>query len=128
MFRPIGLFAQIGFKLFVFPNLLIVNVSDVWNLQFQNNIVYQKLKATLPPKHSLPYPIFTICFRGGSRILSQEGALKKNCAERREARDFFGYFVWKNHDFTPSNHIFSNFRGGAPGTPPPPTPWIRPSV
>jgi hypothetical protein len=24
----------------------------------------------------------------------------------------------KNHDFTPKNHIFSNFRGGAPAAPP----------
>ena len=23
------------------------------------------------------------------------GALKKNCAERKEARKYFGYFVWK---------------------------------
>jgi hypothetical protein len=33
----------------------------------------------------------------------------------------FGVFRVKNHDFTPKNHIFSNFRGGrAPGAPPPP--------
>ena len=25
---------------------------------------------------------------------------------------FFGVFRVKNHDFTPKNHIFSNFRGG----------------
>ena len=32
----------------------------------------------------------------------------------------FGVFRVKNHDFTPKNHIFSNFRGGrAPGAPPP---------
>ena len=37
----------------------------------------------------------------------------------------FGVFRVKNHDFTPKNHFFSNFRGGrAPGAPPPP--WIRP--
>jgi hypothetical protein len=30
----------------------------------------------------------------------------------------FGVFRVKNHDFTPNNHIFSNFR--------PPPPWIRP--
>ena len=30
-----------------------------------------------------------------------------------------GVFRVKNHDFTPKNHIFSNFRGGgAPGPPP----------
>ena len=33
----------------------------------------------------------------------------------------FGVFRVKNHDFTPKNHIFSDFRGG--GAPPP---WIRP--
>jgi hypothetical protein len=30
-----------------------------------------------------------------------------------------GVFRVKNHDFTPKNHIFSNFRGGG-------APWIRP--
>jgi hypothetical protein len=39
------------------------------------------------------------------------GALKKNCAERREARTFFRVFRVKNHDFTPKNHIFSNCGG-----------------
>ena len=38
------------------------------------------------------------------------GALKKN----------FGVFRVKNHDFTPTNHIFSNFRGGCAPPPPPP--------
>jgi hypothetical protein len=27
--------------------------------------------------------------------------------------NIFGVFCVKNHDFTPKNHIFSNFRGGA---------------
>ena len=31
----------------------------------------------------------------------------------------FGVFRVKNHDFTPKNHIFSNFRGGARRAPPP---------
>ena len=30
----------------------------------------------------------------------------------------FEVFRVKNHDFTPKNLIFSNFRGGAPGAPP----------
>ena len=30
---------------------------------------------------------------------------------RRETQKFWGYFVWKNHDFTPKNHIFSNCGG-----------------
>ena len=33
----------------------------------------------------------------------------------------FGVFRVKNHDFTPKYHIFSNFRGHAPGA----SPWIR---
>ena len=63
------------------------------------------------------------------------GRTEKNCAERREAQKFVGYFVWKitilrqkiiffsiadggakifgvfcvkNHDYTPKNHIFSD--------------------
>jgi hypothetical protein len=31
----------------------------------------------------------------------------------------FGVFRVKNHDFTPKNHIFSNFGGGPPGGSPP---------
>ena len=30
----------------------------------------------------------------------------------------FGVFRVKNHHFTQKNHIFSNFRGSAPGAPP----------
>jgi hypothetical protein len=33
-----------------------------------------------------------------------------------------GVFSVKNHDFTPKNHIFSNFRGGALRLHPPPPP------
>ena len=43
------------------------------------------------------------------------GRTLKNCTERREARKFLGVFRVKNHDFTPKNHIFSNFRGGGGG-------------
>ena len=34
-----------------------------------------------------------------------------------------GVFRVKNHDLTPKNHIFSNFRGARAGCVPP---WIRP--
>ena len=36
--------------------------------------------------------------------------------------NFLGYFVWKNHDFMPKNHIFSNFRGERSGC----ASWIHP--
>jgi hypothetical protein len=39
----------------------------------------------------------------------------------------FGVFCLKNHDFTPKNHIFPNFRGGG-GRRVRPPPWIRPWV
>ena len=36
-------------------------------------------------------------------------------------KKLLGVFRVKNHDFTPKNHIFSNFRGGGnAGCPPPP--------
>ena len=38
----------------------------------------------------------------------------------------FGVFRVKNHDFTPKNHIYPNFRGACAGCPPPP--WIRPCM
>ena len=82
--------------------------------------------------------------RGGSRISSGGGALKKIVPSGERREHFWGYFVWKitilrqkiiffpiaewgvrifgvfrvkNHDFTPKNHIFSTFRVGA-------LPWI----
>ena len=47
--------------------------------------------------------------------------LKKLCRTEGGVK-IFRVFRVKNHDFTPKNHIFSNFRGHAPGAPP----WIRP--
>ena len=37
----------------------------------------------------------------------------------------FGVFRVKNHDFTPTNHIFSNFRGRGARAGCAPPPWIR---
>ena len=50
--------------------------------------------------------------------------LKKLCRAEGGAK-IFGVFRVKNHDFTKKNHIFSNFRGGAPRVRPP---WIRPWI
>ena len=41
--------------------------------------------------------------------------------------NIFGVFRVKNHDYTPKNHIYSNFRGGRGGAGCPP-PWIRPCI
>ena len=47
------------------------------------------------------------------------GALKK-IAPSGGRRKFFWVFRVKNHEFTPKNHIFSNFRGGCAPTLDPP--------
>ena len=50
------------------------------------------------------------------------GRYKKNSAGGGGGKNF-GVFRVKNHDYTPKNHIFSNFRVGARRVRPP---WIRP--
>jgi hypothetical protein len=44
--------------------------------------------------------------RGGGRTL-------KKLHRVEGGTNIFGVFRVKNHDFTPKNHIFSNFRGDA---------------
>jgi hypothetical protein len=61
--------------------------------------------------------------RGGSRFQDRGAHLKKLRRAERGAKNF-GVFRVKKHDFKPNNHIFSNFRGGAPGA----APWIRPCI
>ena len=63
----------------------------------------------------------------GSWIISQGriqdfklgGAHLKKLRRAEGGSKMFGVFRVKNHDFTPKNHIFSNFRGGCAGCPPP---------
>ena len=40
----------------------------------------------------------------------------------------FGVFRVKNHDFTPKNHIYPNFRGACAGCPPPLDPPLHESI
>ena len=51
------------------------------------------------------------------------GAYLKNIRRAEGGAKIVGVFCVKNHDFTPKNHNFSNFRGGACWVHPP---WIRP--
>ena len=53
------------------------------------------------------------------------GAHLKKLRRAEGGAKIFGVFRVKNHDFTPKNRIFSNFRGGARGCAPPPCirPW-----
>ena len=77
----------------------------------------------------LSFPMIDSHCRGASRISSKEGAHLKKLRRAEGGTKMFGVFRVKNHDFTPKNHIFSNFRGGARRVRhPPPTPWIRPCI
>jgi hypothetical protein len=40
----------------------------------------------------------------------REGAHLKKLRQAEGGANIFGVFRVKNHDFTPKNHIFSNFR------------------
>ena len=83
-----------------------------------------------------------LCYQGRIQDFKLGGALKKIAPSGGRREHFWGYFVWKitilrqkiiffpiaegdanifgvfrmkNHDFTSTNHIFSNFRGGGGG-------------
>jgi hypothetical protein len=47
------------------------------------------------------------------------GCALKKIAPSGGGRENFWGISCENHDFTPKNHIFSNFRGGAPPLDPP---------
>jgi hypothetical protein len=53
------------------------------------------------------------------------GAHLKKLRRVEGGAKIFGVCRVKNHDFTPKNHIFSNFRGARAGCSPP---WIRPCI
>ena len=51
---------------------------------------------------------------GADKGFQVRGGALKNIAPSGGRRENFGVFRVKYHDFTPKNHILSNFRGGAP--------------
>ena len=60
-----------------------------------------------------------IYYSGADPGFQVRGAHLKKSRRAEGDGKHFGVFRVKNHDFTPKNHIFSNFRGGgAPGAPP----------
>ena len=59
----------------------------------------------------------------GFQVGGEGGAYLKQLRRAEGGAKNFGVFRVKNHDFTPKNHIFSNFRGGARLVR---HPWIRP--
>jgi hypothetical protein len=61
-------------------------------------------------------------FSGADPGFQVRGVDLKKLRRAEGGAKILGVFRVKNHDFTPKNHIFSNFRGGR-GAPPP---YIRP--
>ena len=52
--------------------------------------------------------------QGRIQDLKLEGAHLKKLRRAEGGAKIVGVFRVKNHDFTPKNHIFSDFRGGGP--------------
>ena len=52
-------------------------------------------------------------YAGADPGFQVRGPHLKKLRRAEEGTKNFGVFRVKNHDFTPKNHIFSNFRGGA---------------
>ena len=61
-----------------------------------------------------------MCISGADPGFQVRGAHLKKLRRVEGGANIFGVFRVKNHDFTPKNHIFSNFRGGARRVCPPP--------
>jgi hypothetical protein len=54
-------------------------------------------------------------YAGADPGFQVRGPHLKKLRRAEEGTKNFGVFRVKNHDFTPKNHIFSNFRGGGGG-------------
>jgi hypothetical protein len=61
-----------------------------------------------------------ICTQWRIQDFKLGGAHLKKLRRTEGGANIFGVFRVRNHDFTPKNHIFSNFRGGARRVRPPP--------
>ena len=70
----------------------------------------------------IPVTITYICLLAGADpgFQVRRGAYLKKLRRAEGGANIFGVFRVKYHDFTPKNHIFSNFKGGALRVCPPP--------
>ena len=66
------------------------------------------------------YFVLPLRYSGADPGFQVRGGGIKKIAPSEGSRENFGVFRVKNHDFTPKNHIFSNFRGSARWVRPPP--------
>ena len=85
------------------------------------------LRILITPLISSSSSSYTI--QGRIQDFKLRGAHLKQLRRAEGGANIFGMFPVNNHDLTPKNHIFSNFRGGAPGAPPPGSaPLITPLI
>jgi hypothetical protein len=71
------------------------------------------------PLKLIPMPRSSL-YQGRIQDFKLRGAQLKKLRRAEGGANIFGVFRVNNHDFTPKNHIFSNFRGGARRVRPPP--------
>ena len=84
------------------------------------HLFFFNLTFSCPHSYHLMLTATCMCrpyLQGRIQDFKLEGALKR-IAPSGGRRENVRVFRVKNHDFTPKNHIFPNFRGGAPGAPP----------
>ena len=62
---------------------------------------------------------------GADPVFQVRGTQIKKLRRAEGGANIFGVFRVKNHDLTPKNHIFSNFRGGRRAGAPPLDPPLR---
>ena len=96
----------IGGILWVFS--FLVNIYVIFNKSiFQFYLLVQK-QQTIQNCESMI--VLHISMQGQIQDFKLRGAHLKKIASCGGRREIFGVFRVKNHDFTPKNHIFSNFR------------------
>ena len=84
------------------------------NKIYAGNILPDSLK-------SYKYKAIGVLYAGANPgFQTREGGARKIIAQSEGRREIVGVIRVKNHDFTPKNHIFSNFRGGERRMHPPP--------
>ena len=74
------------------------------------------------------FELFVLCTTGANPGFQVRGLHLKKLRRAKGGAKIVGVFRLKNHDFTPKNHIFSNFRGDARRLRPPldpPLTWSR---
>ena len=84
--------------------------------RYTNVIIFKKKYEKIYTIH-LILSRLTMIVKPGFQV--RGGALKKIAPSGGGGAKIVGVFRVKNYDFTPKNHIFSNFRGGVC------PPWIR---